>query len=136
MRIEGRLSKEGRWWAVEIPLLRLHTQGRTKKDAYSMTTDAIELAIDRRGFRVTVHPGASGSFGIEASDDTALLAFALRQLRAASGKTVREVAQRLGSTSPTAYSQYENGRRKPSVEKLTRLLRAIDDDLVALITLA
>jgi DNA-binding XRE family transcriptional regulator len=136
MRLAGRLHKSKRWWAVEIPMLRLHTQAKTRKGAYRMAKDAIELAVDRCGFEVTIHPGSNGAFGVEANDETALLAFALRQLRSASGRTVREVAQRIGSTSPTAYSQYESGQRKPSVEKLTQLLRAIDDDLVPVITLS
>jgi len=135
MRIEGRLKKAKNWWAVEVPFLRLYTQARTKTGAYAMVKDAIELAIEQRAFTVTIYPGPEYTFGIEANNEAALLAFGLKQLRAVSGRTIREVAQRLGSTSPTAYSQYESGRRKPSVEKLTQLLRAIDDDLVPVISL-
>ena len=135
MRVEGRLHRSRNWWAVEIPLLCLQTQAKTIRSAYDMAKDAIELAVDTPSFKVTIHPGRRGTFGIQANDETALLAFALRQLRATSGRTVREVAQRLGSASPTAYSQYESGRRKPSVEKLAQLLRAIDDELVPVITL-
>ena len=135
MRIEGRLHRSKNWWAVQVPLLCLHTQAKTIRGAHEMAKDAIELAVDRPKFKVTIYPGKRGTFGVQANDETVLLAFALRQLRAMSGRTVREVARRLGSASPTAYSQYESGRRKPSVEKLTQLLRAIDDELVPVITL-
>ncbi len=65
---------------VEMPLLHLYTRARTRKGAYSMAKDASELAVDKRGFEVTVHPsGTSEALGIEANDETTLLAFALRQ---------------------------------------------------------
>ena len=40
MKIEGKLIKSGKWWAVEIPLLLVHTQGKTKRQAYLMAADA------------------------------------------------------------------------------------------------
>ncbi|MFT4572784.1 MAG: DNA-binding XRE family transcriptional regulator [Hyphomicrobiaceae bacterium] len=125
----------GQHGAVDMPLLCLSTQAKTKKGAYLMAKDAIESAINKPELRVRVHPGSSDTFSIEANDESLLIAFALKQLRATSGKSVREVARRLGSASPTAYSQYENGQRKPSIEKFSRLLRAIDDDLIPVITL-
>ncbi len=136
MRIEGRLVRVGRRWAVEIPMLSLYTQASSKSDAYEMAKDAIEVAVDTDGFSVEIVPGRGDTFGIESNDDRRLFAFALRQLRMASGRSVREVARRLGSTSPSAYSQYESGRRKPSVEKLDQLIRAIDENLVPVISLA
>jgi len=42
MKIEGKLIRSGKWRAVEIPLLKIYTQGRIRKDAYRMAKDAIE----------------------------------------------------------------------------------------------
>lgn len=136
MRIEGHLHKSGRWWAVEVPLLCLYTQGKSRNDAYAMVKDAIEMAVGQDNFEATVFPGAGDSFSVAANDETALLAFALRQQRSSRGLTIRAVATRLGSTSPTAYSAYESGRRRPSFEKFTTLLRAIDDRITPVLTVA
>ena len=129
MRIEGHVRKVGKWWAVEIPLLLIHTQGKTKKDAYAMAKDAVESLIDTRGFRVEISPGKGETFSIKASDDTLLMAFALRQQRNSRNLSIREVAQRMGSNSPSAYSRYEQGKTRPSIDKFTQLLSAIDEEL-------
>ncbi len=46
MKIEGKLIKSGKWWAVEIPLLLIYTQGKTKRHAYLMAADAVEAIVD------------------------------------------------------------------------------------------
>ena len=46
---------------------------------------------------------------------------------------MREVANRLKSASPTAYAQYEQGKRAPSLGKLRELLHAIDPKLDAVL---
>ena len=129
MRIEGKLKKAGKWWAVEVPLLSVFTQAKTKKEAYEMVADAIESLVDEKGFKVNVLPADDHSFSIGANDESKLVAFALKQQRAKYGLSVREVAKRLGSKSPTTYSRYEQGNVKPSLDKFSELLRAIDDDL-------
>ncbi len=135
MRIEGRLIKSGRWWAVEIPLLLVHSQGRTKKEALSMAKDAVECLIDSPGFAVSVAQNRGRTFSVASNDDSRLMSLALRQQRASHKLTIREVARRLGSTSPTSYSRYEKGRTKPSLDKFSQLLRAIDPSLDPIITI-
>ena len=54
----------------------------------------------------------------------ALIALLLERQRTMAGRTVREAARRLGSSSPNAYSRYERGKSVPSVEKLSQLLDA------------
>ena len=136
MRVQGYLTKSGRWWAVEIPLLLIHTQGRTKKDAYAMAKDAIELMVDKPGFQVTVAPSGANEFTVASSDDSMLMAFALKQLRAHYGQTIRQVAQRMGSKSPRAYAKYEDGSTRPSLEKFANILRAISEEIEPVLTVA
>ncbi len=126
MKVQGFLHKEKGGWAVEMPLLLIFTQGHTKKNAYAMAKDAVESLVEKDGFAVKIHPGEGNDFTLSANDDQALMAFILKQRRAVSGLTVREVAKRLGSNSPRAYSKYEEGATKPSLEKFSELMQAID----------
>lgn len=64
MRFEGNVHREGRYWAIEVPVLAVCTQGRTRKEAYEMLTDAIEELVNKPGFRVAVFPGKDGYFEV------------------------------------------------------------------------
>ncbi len=130
MRIEGKLLKSGNWWAVEIPLLLVHTQGKTKNDSYEMAKDAIENLDDKREFEATIYPERGNVFSVGSNYESLLLAFALKQQRLNRHLSVRDVAKRLGSASPAAYSRYESGKVKPGIDKFTQLLKAIDEKLV------
>lgn len=134
MKIEGKLIKAGKWWAVEIPLLQIYTQGKSRKDAYCMAKDAIESIIDNPGFTVTVTEGPADTFMVGSSNDTLLMALALKQQRSSHHLTVRDVAKNLGSSSPAAYSRYEQGKVRPSLDKFSQLLKAIDQSLEPVLT--
>jgi hypothetical protein len=125
MRFAGRAFRSGRYWAAEIPILDIATQGRSLVDAYAMIADAIEALADRPGFKARVYPGADGAFEIGASDDAALTALLLRRARARAGLSLAEVAARMGSKSINGYARYEQGRSVPSVAKLTQLYTAV-----------
>ena len=73
MKIEGKLIKSGKWWAVEIPLLLIHTQGKTKKEAFRMAADAVKAIIDEKGFKVTVTEGPDNTFSVGSNKDTLLM---------------------------------------------------------------
>lgn len=134
MRIEGKLIKSGNWWAVEVPLLLLHTQGKTKKEAYFMAKDAIECAIDKKGFKVEITQGENNTFVINANDDASLMAFALEQHRENNHLTIRDVAKNLGKTSPNEYNRYAKAKvRNPSIEKFSQLMKAINPKLEPII---
>ena len=124
MRFEGRLLRDGRFWLAEIPLLNGVTQGRTRKEALEMAGDWLETMIDREGFRATVYPRGAREFEISGSDSAAMIALLLRRRRQASGASLRQVAERLGSSSLNAYARYERGEAVPSMEKLDALLKA------------
>lgn len=125
MRFEGRAFKAGGHWAIEVPILGVTSQGRSRKDAYRMIADAIESLVNRASFRVVVHPGKGPYFEIGASDEAALTAFLLRRTRLRAGLTLAEAAKRLGAKSLNAYARYEQGRAVPTVVKLSKLLAAV-----------
>ena len=129
MRIEGKIQKSGKYWAVEVPMLFIFTKGKSKEDGFTMAKDAIEELIGIKGFEVNIIPYRDNTFSIGSNDDSKLMAFALKQQRAKAGLTIRQVAERLGSSSPTSYSQYESGRVKPSLDKYTQLLKAINETI-------
>ncbi len=128
MRFAGRVFKVGRQWAVEVPLLNVVSQGRTKKEAIEMIGDAIEALANRPSFQVDVFPGSGEYFEVGSTDQSTLTALLLRRARQQSGLSLAQVARRLGSTSVNAYARYEQGRSTPSVQKLTELFSAVSPD--------
>ena len=125
MRFEGRVFKSGQYWAIEVPILSVVTQGQTKKEAFEMIADAIEFLVNKPAFEVRVFPGKGEYFEVGASDEATLTAFLLRRERTKSGLTLAEVARRLGSKSLNTYARYEQGRSVPTVPKLSELLSAL-----------
>jgi DNA-binding XRE family transcriptional regulator len=134
MRIEGRLVKSGKWWAVEIPLLLIYTQGKSRKNALFMAKDAVESLLEKA--KVIVSEIGNNSFCVSCRNETALMSLALKQQRASHHLTIREVAAKMGAKSPTSYSRYERGKVKPSFDKFSQLLKAIDPSLDPVITVA
>ena len=124
MRFEGKVSKDGRFWLAEIPLLDAMSQGRTRKEALEMIADWLETMVNRRGFRAQVHARGGAEFEVAGSDAAAMTALLLRRLREASGTSLSEVASRLGATSRNAYARYERGDAVPTLEKLDALVKA------------
>jgi hypothetical protein len=125
MRFAGRILKAGRYWAIEVPILGVATQGRTKAEAYGMIADAIESLVDKRGFRIQVHRGKGEYLEVGSPDPGTLIAFLLRRARTKAGLSLAEVAERLGARSLNAYARYEQGRAIPTIQKLTELFAAV-----------
>jgi hypothetical protein len=125
MRFAGRVFKTGRYWAVEVPILDVVTQGRSKKDALEMIADAVETLANRPGFKIDVFLGAGEYFEIGAEDQATLTGLLLRRTRQRAGLSLAQVAQRLGSTSINAYARYEQGKSLPTVQKLSQLFSAV-----------
>ena len=125
MRLAGRVFRTGRWWAIEVPILGVATQGGTRKEAFEMIADAVEQIIERKGFRVCVHRGEGENFEISANDPAALTALLLRRLRRRAGLTLAEVAARLDAKSLNSWARYEQGRAVPTIVKLTELFAAV-----------
>lgn len=128
MRLTGRVRKDDRTWLIEVPMLDVMTQGRSRKDAFIMIADAIEMLANHRGFKVDVHPGPGGHFEVGSDDLATLIALLLRRQREMRGLSLGQVASRLGQSSRNAYARYEQGRATPTLEKLNELLAAVDAD--------
>jgi predicted RNase H-like HicB family nuclease len=124
MRFEGKLSRDGKWWLAEIPLLNAMTQGRTRKEALAMIGDWLEAMVGRDGFEATVFPRGKSEFEVAGSDAAAMTALLLRRRRQESGQSLSEVASRLGASSRNSYARYERGDAVPTVEKLDALMKA------------
>ncbi len=125
MRFAGRVFKTGHYWAIEVPILGVVTQGRTKKEAFSMIADAIEALVNKKGFKVRVFPGKGEYFEVDSAEQAKLSAFLLRRQRTKRGLTLVEVAHRLGAKSHNTYARYEQGKSVPTIEKFVQLLSAV-----------
>ena len=125
MRFEGRVFKEGRYWAIEVPVLGVVTQGRTKKEAIEMIADAIESLVNKDGFKAQVFSAKGEYFEVGADDQPALTALLLRRQRVLSGLSLADVAKRLGATSLNTYARYEQGRTVPTIAQFSKLLAAV-----------
>lgn len=132
MELEGKLWKSGKFWLVEVPAVEVMTQGHSRENALQMISDAIEGLVDcyfpdqAKDFKVTVQEYKKGIIGISTSNNSLMLAFSLKRQREMSKSTVREVSERLGSTSPNAYARYEKGRTRISLDQYERLLHAVN----------
>lgn len=132
MELEGKLWKSGKFWLVEVPSVEVMTQGYSREEALKMIADAIKGLVDcyfpdeSKEFQVTVQEYKKGIIGVSTSNNSLMLAFSLKRQREASKSTVREVSERLGSTSPNAYARYEKGRARISLDQYERLLQAVN----------
>jgi predicted RNase H-like HicB family nuclease/DNA-binding XRE family transcriptional regulator len=128
MRFAGSISKDGKFWLAEIPILDAMTQGRTRKEAFAMVANLLETLVDRPGFAVHVHPEEGDHFEVSASDMRPLVSLLLRRQRERSGLSLADAAARLGARSRHAYARYERGTSLPTIEKLDALLHTVSPD--------
>lgn len=133
MELEGRIWKEGKFWIVEVPVIDVCTQGRTRKEAIFMIQDAIQQLLSIYfhlekiiGLKLDILDYNKNQIGIKASDNNVMLSFSLIRQREMSKSTVREVAERLGSKSPNSYAQYERGKMRVTLDQYERLLQAVN----------
>lgn len=128
INFEGRVFKSGRYWIIEIPALNIITQGKSRKDAYAMIKDAVELHVEQSNFNVEIISITKNGFVLSTKkdeDDKFLMALLLKQQRAKHGLSTSEVADRLGTTKH-AYAQYEQARNLPSLAKVEEFVHAMN----------
>ena len=123
-------------WGVDMPEIGIFTQGRTKKEACQMAKEAIELVVNLEGFKVTIEPAQNNNFFVVPNNTGPIFAMILRQKRIEHGLSMRDVASRLGQSSPNSYGRYENGKNIPTIEKFDELLAAIDPGLSSILRVA
>ncbi len=130
MKINGLLIRNdetGKYWAVEVPALGIHTQGKSKKAAMDMAKDAVETAVNTDGFSVEIELLNPMEFAVVAKDPKPLIGAILKRKRILKGLTAHEVAIRMGEKSATGYLRYEQGKTAPSIEKFSHILASIDE---------
>jgi hypothetical protein len=135
MMLRGKIWRDGKWWAAEVPIAGVHTQGRSRRDARAMIADAVEAIINRRGFAVTVTDLGIGSDGkvdivVEASESSRLAAYVLRYQRQVHGISLAQAARAIGQSSKTSYARYEQGEAVPTIDKFAELLSAVAPELM------
>ena len=128
MRLAGQVFKIGRYWAIEVPILSVATQGHTKKEAFEMIADAIESLVNKKGFKIEIFPGKGSYFEVSSSSLATLTSFLLRRQRIKKGLTLMEASKRLGAKSINSYARYEQGKSVPTIEKFSQLLSALSPD--------
>jgi hypothetical protein len=132
MELEGKIWKSGKFWLVEVPAVEVMTQGLSREEALKMIANAIEGLMscyfpnEVENFKITIKDYKKGIFGVSSSNNSLMLAFSLRRQREVSKSSVREVSERLGSSSPNAYARYEKGRARISLDQYERLLQAVN----------
>ncbi len=120
------MTKEGKFWVVEIPALDLMTQGLSKAEAYRVAGTVVEDVVGKAGFKVSVHKVGKNGFVLEANNSAELIPLMLRRQRTKMGISVREASLLMGSSSPNAWGAYEQGRRAPTLDQLERMIQALN----------
>ncbi len=128
MRFSGKVYKDGKFWLAEIPILDAITQGHTEKEAFEMVSDMIESMVNKDDFEVYVYKGEDGNFEIGSSEPSQLISLLLQRKRQLSGLSLSQVANKLGLSSRNSYARYERGHTMPTVEKLGKLLHAVNPE--------
>ena len=128
MVVEGKITRDGRWYIAELPLLDGLTQGRSKKEALAMAADWVASLAPGKRVEVTASQLKDGRFVVESDPPEAMIALALRRRREAAGLSLSEVAERIGAKSRNAYARYEQGESLPTITKLAQLFHAVDPE--------
>ncbi len=134
MWLEGKVFKPGKskYWAVEIPALYAHTQGRTKKDAYRMAVDLVDtMAVDMGlKFRVKIKIGKDDKFYITGAPYIKFMPFILRRQRQSQGLSIADVTKRMGVKSRNTYARYEQGKTEPTLSRFNQIMAVLNNDAV------
>lgn len=127
MYLPIKLERAGKIWLVEIPELDLMTQGKTKKDALSMISDAVESLVNNREFKTTVVKlSHSDSYYLTTSDSRALMALMLKRQREMNHMSIGDVSTTLRYSSRNSYAQFESGKHAHTIEKFDELIKSIN----------
>ncbi len=100
----ARVTRDGRWWVIDIPELDVTTQARRFRDVPRMATESIALTTDAsvHDIRVTIDVADVG--GIDLAASVAAISSTRHQrdkLEARLAEDVRSLAQRLAAAGIT-----------------------------------
>ncbi len=125
MVFEGKIYKHEKWWIIEVPVLDLMTQGKTKREARFMLKDAIHLLVEDKKLKLKFITLSKHSFLLQSNNPTLLLSLFLKRQRASQNLSLSAMAKKLKVKSKNAYAQYEQGRSEPSLSKLQEFISAL-----------
>ena len=128
MKLEIKLTKQDNFWITEVPILDLMTQGKTKKEALEMIQDAVEELLNIKKLDINIQ-NLGKEYYLSSQNYEALIPMILRRQRQKQGLTLKELADRVGSSSVNYFARYEQGRATPSIIKLLELLETINPKL-------
>ena len=133
MMLTGLIFKAGGGWAAHCDIAGVWTQGMTRKEAVENLAEAVELRVDRQGFKATVTKlGAPGDEAvlIEPSEPGLLAAAILKYQRQRNRLSLADIERALGPANRRSYASYEQGQSEPSLSKFRELLAAVAPDMV------
>lgn len=132
----GTITKRKGAWIASCEAIGAITQAETPASAIASLADAVEIIVDKKGFRAHV-VDLKGSRGerevlIDSTEPAMLCAAVLRHQRNRNKLSLADVAERLGK-SRNVYSTYERGEREPSVRQFRELLAAVAPDMALIV---
>jgi predicted RNase H-like HicB family nuclease len=123
----GEVWKSKKFWLIEIPVLDIMTQGKSKKNAVMMIKDAIESLVNEKRFKIKITFTKNDQFIIYTNNVAPLIALLLKRQRTKNKLSLTDMQERLHTKSRNAYAQYEQGRSVPSVQKLLDFLSVMGE---------
>lgn len=67
MKISGTVTKDGKFWLVEMPSIDATTQGKTRQDALYMAKDLVRMMLDDPRIAVKGHFQSKRQFEVQLS---------------------------------------------------------------------
>lgn len=128
MLFKINLKKDANFYLAEAPDFDILTQGKNKSDALEMLKSSVEILVSSKDFNAIIKEN-SQKYYLSANNYNVLIALLLKRQRQKHGITLKEIAHRLGSNSANAFARYEQGKAKPSIQKLNQLISAINPKL-------
>lgn len=132
MMLIGVITRQGALWSADIDAIGAYTQGTSRKDAFSMLAELVELMVEQPGFKVSIddYPaGGPGAVIVTANEPALLAAQVLKYQRETHKLTLADVAKKLGVSSISSYAAYEQGKREPSLSKFAELLAVVAPEM-------
>jgi hypothetical protein len=136
MVLIGRIEKqEGPFWSADVDAIGAHTQGTSVDDALDMLASLIRITVDRAGFAPSITQLGKADDGailvyVTANEPALLASLVLKFQREVRGRSLADVAKKLGGSEHETYARYEQGAEELSIGKFTELLAAVAPDLV------
>ena len=125
MMLQGRVFRDGPGWAAFCDALGAFTQGRTRKEAFSMLAELVDLKVGQKGFHAQVDDLGREDVLITGSNPAQLFGGFLRYQRERQDLSIAEAAERIGASSKSIYARMERGEHSPRLDTMQAAIAAI-----------